>query len=679
MSLLQGIKKTVASLSLALLFAVEAASSPLHLTGNWSQPYGDDSDQWKLGQSYNLDLSNDLTSALRMSANMRYTTNKKKDSADTETLSPSVLIGLNNDLFNLSLNGMENRRKVEDELTTINRSWSTTFISSLDERYWPQLRLNYSQNTTTDDASPKTSDQQSDIFDSSLKYKWRFLSFLYDFTNSIDTNKIEDTENENTNHSARIQWQDTYWNNRLSVIASHKYSHDKNTITATSGSSQISRPLLPSAGITSLDDTPSNDPLASEPALIDNDLFTPTGVELLQPTETVNVGVQINLESFNELVFYLDREIDATTQSRLSWSFYGSLNNDDWSPVTTPTTIIYSVEDGRTLVTVEFPSAVENLRYIKAVVTSTAGVSTAFITEIDVNQLVTLAPGDSSLTTLTRTHLSQGSISFRPWDQWNLGYTFNRNDTDSDSRSQSLQFNQTLNSALNLNRYFALSMSVTETTDDIEDQDTIKNRSYALSYRATPLNSLSFSLGGTRTEHFIDSSLNSRSDTLNSHLSATLFPDLTAGLSANWTRSQDKENNEETTNWDYRFDIAARFTDSFNLSASYTYRDNDDGSSDNNYEINTVYRPSTYISLTTGYKRNDATDNLYSTLNFRLTRKIQTDFRYAYLKADTTVQSASFNLTWNLSTIFNLRQSLAWADDGEEQTWSGLTTLNYNF
>ena len=134
MSLLQGIKKIVAPLSLVLLFAVEAAPSPLHLTGNWSQPYGDDSDQWKLGQSYNLDLSNDLTSALRVSANMRYTTNKKKDSADTETLSPSILIGLNNDLFSLSLNGMENRRKVEDEPTTINRSWSTTFISSLDER-----------------------------------------------------------------------------------------------------------------------------------------------------------------------------------------------------------------------------------------------------------------------------------------------------------------------------------------------------------------------------------------------------------------------------------------------------------------------------------------------------------------------------------------------------------------
>ena len=95
--------------------------------------------------------------------------------------------------------------------------------------YWPQLRLNYSQNTTTNDTSPKTSDQQSYIFDSSFKYKWRFpVIFSTSFSNSIDTNKIEDTENENTNHSTRIQWQDTYWNNRLSVIASHKYSHDKN-------------------------------------------------------------------------------------------------------------------------------------------------------------------------------------------------------------------------------------------------------------------------------------------------------------------------------------------------------------------------------------------------------------------------------------------------------------------
>jgi hypothetical protein len=679
MSLSQGIKFVILGLLLLPLVVSEAMSSPLHLTGNWSQPYGDDSDQWKLGQSYNLDLSNDLTSALRISGNVRYTTNKKKDAADTETLSPSLLIGLNNDLFSLSLNGMENRRKVEDEPTTINRSWSTTFITSLDDRYWPQLRLNYNQNFTTDDASPRSTDQQSNMFDSSLKYSWRFLSFLYDFSNSIDTNHIDKTENESNNHSARVQFQDTYWDNCLSIIASHKYTHNSNTISTTSGSSQISRPLLPTAGIASLDDTPLTDPLSPESTLIDNDSFTPTSIELVQPTETVNVGVQINLEDFNEIIFSLDREINSDVQSRLTWSFYGSLNNDDWQLLTIPATVVYSVEDGRSLVTIQFASTVSNLRYVKAVITSTAGIGTAYITEIDVNQLVTLNAGDSSLTTVSRTHLSQGSISYRPWDQWSIGYTFNRNDTSSDSGSTSVQLSQILNSALTVNRYFALSMSINESTDDIENQDVVKNRSYSLSYRATPLDSLSFSLGGTRSEYREDNTVVNRSDTFNSHLAATIYPDLTAGFSTNWTRNTDEETGIETTNWDYRVDIAARFTDTFNLSASYTFRDNDDGSTENNYELNTVYRPSSYISLTSGYKHTKSIDNIYSTLNFRLTQKIQTDFRYAYLEADTTVQSASFNLTWNLSTIFNIRQSLAWSLDDTEESWSGLTTVNYNF
>ena len=678
MPLLQGIKNSLVLLVL-LIFAADGVASPVHLSGNWSQPYGDDTDQWKLGQSYNLDLSNDLTSALRISANMRYATNKKKDSADMETLSPSVLVSLNNDLFNLSLNGMENRRKVEDEPTNINRSWSSTFVSSLDERYWPQLRLNYSQSMTTNDASPKTTDQESQTFNSSIKYSLYFLSFLYDFSKSIDNDLLDDTENENTNHSGRVQWQDSYWNNRLSVVASHKYTRDTNVITAPTEGGQIDRDLLPSAGLASLDDTPLDDALTSEPSLIDGDDLTPTAIEVLQPGETVNVGVQINLESFNKLTFYLDREIDTNVQSRLSWSFYGSLDNQDWNLITVPATIVYSSEDARTVVTIEFSSSVENLRYVKAAILSTAGLDTAYFTEITVSQLVTLPPGQNSLTTLTRTHLSQGSISFRPWDKWNLGYTLNRNNTTADNRSESLQFNQTLNSSLNLNRWFALSMSVNESRDEIEQQEKIKNRSYAMSYRTTPLDSLSFSVGGTRTERLTDSERVSRSDTLSSHLSATLYPDLTAGLSANWTRSADMENDSESSDWDYRIDIAARFTDSFNLSTSYTYRNNDDGSVENNYEINTVYRPSTYISLTTGYRHTETIDNLYSTLNFRLTRKIQTDFRYVYLKSDTKGQTANFNLTWNLSSIFNIRQSLAWADEDSGQTWSGVTTVNYNF
>lgn len=679
MPLSQGIKIIAYALLLSLVTLSSVQASPLHLTGNWSKPFGDDANQWRLGQSYNLDLTNDITSALRVTGNVRYTTTKQESGSETKTLSPSILLGLNNDLFNLSLNGMQSERQVDSDPKTRTRSWSTTFISAIKDERWPKIRLNFSQNFTDNDANPATTDQETTSFDSGFQYNWSFLTLLYDYTTSTNTNNISNTENKNNNHSARIQAQESFWNNRLSVIASHKYTNSDNTISTTSGSGQIIRPLLPLAGLSSIDDTPLTDPLNPEAGLIDNDLFTATTIELVQPTETLNVGLQTNLENFNELIFYLDREITDDIQTRLHWDFYGSLNNIDWQANLPLATISYANEEGHTLVTVRFANTISNIRYIKAVITSDPGIGTAFISEIEANEITTLSAGDNSLTTKSETHQSQGSISFRPWSKWNIGYNINRTESLPDQSAESIQLSQTLSSSLNWNRYLALSMSVSDSTDEIEGQEEITNRSYALSYRANPIDSLTFSLGGTRTDRFEDSQRTSRSDTLNSHLTATIFPDLTASFSANLTKNTDDIESTESNSKDFKVNLAARFTSSFNVSLNYTYRTSDDSDSSSDYEINSVYRPSSYISLTSGFKHSEKSNNLYSTLNFRLTHKIQTDLHYSYFDAETELHNASFNLTWNISNILNLRQNLAWINDDDDQSWSGLTSINYNF
>lgn len=664
---------------LLALSASSVSASPLHLTGNWSRPFGDDSDQWQLGQSYNLDLANDITSALRVNGNVRYTTTRQQSGSETKNLSPSILFALNNDLFNLSLNGMQSRRQVDNDPATQTRSWSSTLTSLTKNRSWPRLRLNFNQNFTDNDDNPATIDQKSTSFASGIQQQWSFLSILYDYTRQLNEDNITETKNKNINHSGRIQLQQSFWQQRLNGVVSHKYTTNNNVISTTAAGNRIVRPLLPVTAIAGLDDTPLTDPLSAEAALIDQDTFTPTAIELGQWDETVNVGLQINLENINEIIIYLDREISAATSNRLNWDFYGSLDNVNWMNNLPPATLDYSTDSGRTLIRVRFASTVTAQRYIKAVITSSAGTGTAFITEIEANEITTLNEGERSLSTKSQSHQTQGSITFRPSSRWQLSYHFNRNETLPDQSLESLQLSNTLSSSLDWNRFFAIAASISESSDTIEDKDEIKNRSYALSYRANPLNSLSFSLGTTHTERLEDNLCTNRSDTWNSHLSATLYPDLTASISANVIQSDEPLHDTQTTSKEFKLNLAARFTASFNLALGYTYHRGEEGDPDHEYLVNAIYRPSPYVSLTSGYTHSRTNKNLYSILNLRLTPKIQSDFRYGYTAAETTLHSAGCNLTWHISSVLNLRQAVAWSKDESEHLWSGLTSLNYNF
>nr|WP_320116138.1 hypothetical protein [uncultured Desulfuromonas sp.] len=677
--------RVLVCLTLLLGFSAWAASSAdsalLQLNGNWNQPYGDDSDSWKLGQSYSLSLGNDLTSALRFSGSMRYTTNQSQDTATTETLAPSLRMGLNNDLFDISVNASQTERKTGSSDTTLNRSWNTTFVTRLDESYWPRLRVNFGQNSTTNDSSPKTTDTHSTNVSSSLNYTWHGMTLLYDFTNSITTNEITETENDTTTHTLRGQLQQSLWNNRVNIIASHQYSHNRSISTTTGSSREITQNIHVVSGLYSLDDTPQDDALGNESALIDGDRLTSTTVQLIQPTQTVNVGVQINLNPFNELIFYLNREIDQSIRNLLNWTFYTSQDNQNWSQMATFVSPSYELENGQTIVRFNFDQEIENIRYVKAILTRSVSTETVYLTEIEVNYLLTLNEGDNAYTSTTTSQRSQAGISVRPWEKWSLGYTAQRHENRTSSDTHSVQLNQSFNSALTWNRFFALSMNINDNTDDIDGQDPTTSRSYSLAYQANPLNTLTFSLGATRSERYTDTDKTNQTDNINCHLSAVLFPDLSAGVSANWNQIKtfDDDNGDATSkSRSYQFNLATRFTPRFNFSANCSLTQDDEEDGGFSYSLNSTYRPSSYFSMTTSYQHGNG-DSFSHRFNLWLTNKIQSDVRYTFIKTDSTLQSIRFSAIWNLSQQLNLRNTINWSKDDEDTTWKGLATVNYNF
>jgi hypothetical protein len=634
---------------------------------------GDDG-PWTMGQTYNLSLSHDPTSAITLSGNMRYATTQQQAGDKTTTLAPSATISLTNDIFRFNLSGTQNERQTGSDPTSINRSWSSNLSSNLDNPLWPQLRLSYSEANNTNDAKPVTIDTDSNSFAASIDYNWEFIDLLYNYRTSTSTNNLTDAQNKSDSQSTNIQFRKTLFSNKLSLSASHQYSINNSTASSSTNNGLFILDVSASSAYADIDNTPLNDALPAIPALNDNDLVTATTVELPPFGDQLNVALQINLETFNRLSIYFDRSVLVGTQQRLHWTFYTSQDNDLWTQLSATPSLTYTEDNGRTIAEFTFTTPIVAARYIKAVVETDIGFDTAFITELQAFEQIDNVSNTEEITSKNTTENIQASINYRPWSQWQLGYSFNRSTSDPERGVLSVQDNHSVNSHLDLNRYFAVSCSVSENTDAVAGMDDQVNRSYAFSYRANPLNDLNFSLNGTRSNHFDGNTKDRSSDSISSNISTVILPDLSANISYMWSKSQNFLDASTTNSSSYTFNLMARINERLNLSYYYSYNDVD------SHRASLSYRPSDLLSLTASIMQTDATQSYSSSLHWRITPKIQTDLRYSLSCGDQgNSHNSRFNLSWDISSYLSVRQSIDWNKTDTDSGWSGLLSASYNF
>ena len=658
------------------LFVAVSFAAPLHLNGNWSTPFGDDDGPWNLGQTYNLSLGHDLTSAINFSGNVRYATTEQQEADKTTTLAPSATISLNNDLFRFNLGGSQNERQSGNNPTSINRNWSANLSSNFDSKLWPQLRLSYSESNSTTDASPATIDTDSDSFAASIDYNWEFIKLLYNYRTSTSTNNINNSQSETDSHSTNVQMMKSLFDNRLSLSAAHQYSVNNSAATTSVTGGLLTFDLTAAATYAGIDNTPLTDPLPPVPALNDRDMITATSAELPGIGDMLNVVVQSNLQTFNRLNIYFDRNLTTTTQQRLHWSFYTSQDNSLWIPLNTTPTMVYLEEDGLTVARVTFSPPIATARYIKAVIETDPGFTSAFLTEVTAQEQVSATGLNDTVSNSSTSENIQASVNYRPWSKWQLGYSFSRNTSDSDRGVKSIQDNHAISSHLDLNRYFALSLSVSENTDEIEGLNEQRNRSYAFAYQATPLDSVNFSINGTRSDHFTGNTKDRSSDSISTNLATGIVPDLTANFTAMWNQSQNyvDDSSSNTTSTSYTANLMARINERLNLSYYYSY------SEIGTHRLSLAYRPSDLTSLTASAMQSEDTRSYSSSLHWRITHKIQTDLRYSLSSNDQgDAHNSRFNLSWNISTYLSVRQSIDWSKSDTDSSWSGLVSASYNF
>ena len=644
----------------------------LHLNGNWSIPYGDDDGPWILGQSYSVSVDQEITAAMNIGGNVRYTTTEQQSSDKTSTLTPSLFFGITNDLFRYNLSGSQSDRKTGSEPTATTRSWTSSISTNIPNQLWPQFRLSYGETKDTNDANPATVDSDSENLSASVDYTWRYIKFLYSYRHDNTTDRPSNSKSKTIGHSTNIQLSKDLFDNRLSVSASHQYSINTTKVSTTTVGGQVLVDLVASAAYAGVDNTPEDGALPALPSLNDQDFFTSTGLGIPAVTDSLNLALQINLQTFQRLEFYFDRLMTTVTQNRLHWTFYTSMDNMIWSPLATIPSLTFIEEDSRSIARIIFPTPIKAVRYIKAVVTADTGLDNAFFTEILAQDEISGSSGTVSNDYTAENY--QTSITYRPWEPFQIGYSFSRSLTDSDRSPLSTQDNHTVSSHLNLNRFFMVSTSLSRNIDDVEKQEKRKTNSASVSYQATPVDTMTFSLNGTRSDYYIDSFKERSISSISTTLATVIIPDFTANVSYQTSTSKNYIDNNDTTSDSYTINLMARINPQLNLSYYYSY--NEIGT----HNASLLFHPSDLLSFTLNAMLTEETQSYSASTHYQLTRKIQADAHYLFTTTDGDDSHGSrLNLNWDMSSFLSIRNSLAWQQDSMGDKWWGLVTISYNF
>lgn len=149
------------------------------------------------------------------------------------------------------------------------------------------------------------------------------------------SDRVLGLESSSLLHAARLTYSDAFWNRRLTVDADYNAQY-REIETRTRGTGEISLALYPAAGLASLDDTPEEDSLAPNPALIDGNTESGAGIDLGLPVPGAddrprNLGLDFRISTeANTLLVWVDRELRSEVAESFAWEIWTSDDGFRW-------------------------------------------------------------------------------------------------------------------------------------------------------------------------------------------------------------------------------------------------------------------------------------------------------------------------------------------------------------
>ncbi|NOY12266.1 MAG: hypothetical protein GXP51_00785 [Deltaproteobacteria bacterium] len=549
-------------ISAMILFLIGAApvfaGDPFGFSSSWNYQKngGDTGASSQFNESYNLTYSKELSAAMTFSGSVRYSQNHPSAGDDSNSLNPNLSLDLRNDLFALNLNASESTSSRDGAPTRTDDSWGLNLNSQVDG--WPSLRLYFNQSTATDDGTPKQSDSDVMTVGASTEYSFEHVDLLYDLRHSQSSDHVQNSDNETLDQTAQVSYDQNFMQGRISVSASQQFQMtENNTETRVGVGNAYFVDVNAVTGFYAVDNSPTLGFLATQPDLVDGDLVSPTAIDIFASTDMQNIGVQVNFQTTTRLEVFLDQQLTLTQQSLLSWQAYRSDDGNNWTLLGGAVT--YPLENSRTVVTIDLPTPL-TARYVKVVSDATlASATPVFVTELQASEERVATTNVVSLSRESKSLQTQFNTSVRLTDHWSISYSLRRAETRQDI-GDTVQFNHSLTSSYNPSEKLGFAVGVSENSDEADNSPGRRNRSYSVSMSMLPLPTLSLSLGYTRSESQSDDGQDTLSDSISSSLNATIYPDLTASLAANWSRSKDLAEGTESNSYGLTLNTTAYLT-----------------------------------------------------------------------------------------------------------------------
>jgi hypothetical protein len=307
---------------------------------------------------------------------------------------------------------------------------------------------------------------------------------------------------------------------------------------------------------------------------------------------------------------------------------------------------------------------------------------------------------DTDLATRRTSHLTNAGLRVKltPTLTASSRLTLEQNDSEGDeSRTDASRRSLSGNLRWAPNPYLSPSLGYSETSQEQSGAPDLLNRSYSLMLATLPLPTLNVTLGARFTDRFSDSRLTSISDIYSLTSTARLYPDLTAGFNATYSRTVRAQGETEATaatltdTYSTRLTLNARLRPSLtaDLTANYQQSNSTAVSSPTPVEseisgsdstLSLVWRPSDLLSTRFTHLRRwsgaDTPDVLSGDLNLALLRTPITrlTFRYLVSHSDRTFHRLGLDGSWDISRNLVLRSRFNYTI-AEQNLWNIQTSL----
>jgi len=478
------------------------------------------------------------------------------DSKTTLTrVRPYVDLTLNTPLYTAGVgyNRREEKQKSSGSpsFTNINEDYNA--ILGWRPEGFPSINMLFTKtNTFDEDRSFQDITRNSVSLNSKYGYKNIDLRYQGSFNDTKD--KLNDLEILDLTHSGRAAYSQSFFDRRVSLYSSYNIFRQE-IKTSSTGTGEVLFQVLPFAGLSDLDDSPTHGTLPANPALIDGNLTASSGINIGLPplggdTRPRNFGLDfLNVTEVNNLLVWVDRELPPDIANSFSWDIYTSADNLNWTFLTTASPAPFGPFQNR--FEVNFPNV--NARYIKLVVNPLSpavpgapGFPSIFITELNA---FLRRPAQEARGKTTRTshifNLDTRSRIFNiPTLYYDLSYFFIKVDPEGQER-------YTLSNGFSVTHRFSRVFSGTARAareDGEEDDEKRVAYVYNASITADPLKTLRHSLVFSGRQEEVDGKSNDRRSIF-LYNAAQLYQGIDVNLSGgvNFTEQETGEKARNTT------------------------------------------------------------------------------------------------------------------------------------